>query len=816
MFALTLLPATPVAGPEGYRLKKWTEQDAMAAIAEGKDQIPFDDTMEYLITIEQEALRRFPEAVSDGDLLWELAYREADPSWFQQYPIHHFLLALEAKLNLGEITPTTIDGWLQQHGFWISAMYPATNLFGDGQDATIYSITAPDVQTTVIILTGSRAGEYRLLSVRDQWYSLWHQYQAVSVTDHNGNGQPEIQLIDDWRGTGGFIGACSSQLSLYEWRGSYSDGRFANLARGVAEIEAANEGECDNVWEFSPPDTNGAQHIISVMRRRAGGYSSPCADYELRTIYAWTGTVYEWDGETVNTPRASDPPWCAVLWADWAGGLNDRAVILVNAWLQTWPTEIDKLLGPSAQDYFRLKLGTWYALRGEAERAQTILRMVRDYPTYPQSTIASQMAGAYLENYEAGLNPVGACGAVYRFIENAQLAIPPGSGLESVQGWPYNVCDLEISFQKTILTFAPHDIPELISWLSAHQVAVWVVKQADLNDDGVEDWVAVLRMPGDWLWRLWALIQDEKGLHAVVAKDYLYPDESFSATFMHLRTGVDLAHVNVFILGDQVSAFQIIERQGSFKAVPFPLSEFESGQIPLLSQDEKIAWVEQALFESGDMPEALGILNDLLAGPIIELRHTSNDEPDRVKPRLLYLLGLAHELSGDERDAVQAYWQLWHDYPDNPYTLMARRKLEAITHNNLQGRFPQIAQNGGLIAVQYGLSTIGHALSAICRLTINPSTSPAPITTSASRRARAPSALRFPRGGPRRPNSPLPKPARGRSPRYIRPSLTNCRAMPTASVSPTKNFCAACAVARCAFARAYPPSIPRAGARRSR
>ena len=27
---------------------------------------------------------------------------------------------------------------------------------------------------------------------------------------------------------------------------------------------------------------------------------------------------------------------------------------------------------------------------------------------------------------------------------------------------------------------------------------------------------------------------------------------------------------------------------------------------------------------------------------------------------------------------VKTYWQLWRDYPDSPYTLMARRKLEAV------------------------------------------------------------------------------------------------------------------------------------------
>ncbi len=36
---------------------------------------------------------------------------------------------------------------------------------------------------------------------------------------------------------------------------------------------------------------------------------------------------------------------------------------------------------------------------------------------------------------------------------------------------------------------------------------------------------------------------------------------------------------------------------------------------------------------------------------------------------------VGEQLSGHEREAVQAYWQLWRDYPDSPYTLMARRKL---------------------------------------------------------------------------------------------------------------------------------------------
>ena len=44
--------------------------------------------------------------------------------------------------------------------------------------------------------------------------------------------------------------------------------------------------------------------------------------------------------------------------------------------------------------------------------------------------------------------------------------------------------------------------------------------------------------------------------------------------------------------------------------------------------------------------------------------------------RYRYLLGLAYELMGDERAAVEVYWNLWQDFPESGYALMARAKLE--------------------------------------------------------------------------------------------------------------------------------------------
>ncbi len=41
-----------------------------------------------------------------------------------------------------------------------------------------------------------------------------------------------------------------------------------------------------------------------------------------------------------------------------------------------------------------------------------------------------------------------------------------------------------------------------------------------------------------------------------------------------------------------------------------------------------------------------------------------------------YLAGLAYQMAGDDQKAAQIYWQLWHDYPESPYALIARAKLE--------------------------------------------------------------------------------------------------------------------------------------------
>ena len=97
---------------------------------------------------------------------------------------------------------------------------------------------------------------------------------------------------------------------------------------------------------------------------------------------------------------------------------------------------------------------------------------------------------------------------------------------------------------------------------------------------------------------------------------------------------------------------------------------------PEYEQAKAIQEIRHTLLDLGDAQTAVTLLETLLAGEIIE------QGPDYgiplVKPRLLYLLGLAYELTNNEISAIQTYWQLWQDYPDNPYTQLPKSKLELV------------------------------------------------------------------------------------------------------------------------------------------
>jgi hypothetical protein len=92
-------------------------------------------------------------------------------------------------------------------------------------------------------------------------------------------------------------------------------------------------------------------------------------------------------------------------------------------------------------------------------------------------------------------------------------------------------------------------------------------------------------------------------------------------------------------------------------------------------QEANVRQAEQDLYFNQNPGRAVMILNGLLKAQIWENYVWSGGTLPRLRPYLLYLLGLAYERSDNPSGAVGAYWTLLHDYPASPYSLAAQSKL---------------------------------------------------------------------------------------------------------------------------------------------
>ena len=105
----------------------------------------------------------------------------------------------------------------------------------------------------------------------------------------------------------------------------------------------------------------------------------------------------------------------------------------------------------------------------------------------------------------------------------------------------------------------------------------------------------------------------------------------------------------------------------SYKADNFLSHYWDEGRLEFVSG----LGAEKLIFEEGRYEDAILMLKEDLQ--LIE-RYSLSD------PKMLYLLGLAYELSGDSTMAVQSYYQLWNEHPESPYALLAKAKHSYELH----------------------------------------------------------------------------------------------------------------------------------------
>jgi hypothetical protein len=99
---------------------------------------------------------------------------------------------------------------------------------------------------------------------------------------------------------------------------------------------------------------------------------------------------------------------------------------------------------------------------------------------------------------------------------------------------------------------------------------------------------------------------------------------------------------------------------------------------PQLIQDQQVQQAESLIFDKANPIAATKVISQLLSleNNLLDFDMTEYNRLPTVRPYLLYLQGLAYEMSGEEPKAIEAYWTLWHDFPIHPLSYVVQQKLE--------------------------------------------------------------------------------------------------------------------------------------------
>jgi hypothetical protein len=634
----TLTPARALVDASQYKLVDWTAEDADYAgrLLQGyPDTLPLTappgeitqaylDAYRYPVFAWREALLRFPEAPQAASWSWQLAYDLAlmgDPQAAQNYAD-----LIAGGLNRDETQIPYLYSWFAEReprlGLYMTAVDPPPGALAS------YVIELRGQGGSAFIWLLEKSGAF-------QAFPLLARFDFVN--------QPRANWIvadlnpDD---------ADGREVAIYF---TQDEGQFTvdpptvfNLSQSTPEElpfipdqDIFRVGmEFDNYWSVSASgDQTDLVFKTSVY--------PPCP-VTLSLTYRWNGTYFAFlDQQTAVEPNPAHLAECEAIIDHVAAVWGPQAVIpLMETLLPDWPPAEDAQGEPyplDARDEWRYRLGVYHALVGNQIQAVDYLNQVSTSPSVYNSVWITP-AQEFLAAYQSPQDLYRAC-----------------------VGSP--VCDPALAIQH------------LVEGMPAEADAFESLKQAGMNpnssgyfdfeDDGESERWFTTRYRERQTPEFWILVQHKEGHTALrvgpvqnVPPSLEYLEEAYIAD-----DGLTMQPA-VILEGEQAFAMQRLpdNQRPYLLEVPLrkeypskffvPLSELEtrllSGESPEVIQEE--------LLNLADYP-------GLLCAP------TWTCDP------YYYLLGLASELAGDEKLAIENYQTLWLNYSKSPFTTLARLKL---------------------------------------------------------------------------------------------------------------------------------------------
>jgi tetratricopeptide (TPR) repeat protein len=613
------------------------------------------------------------------------------------------------------------------------------NATGNGKDGLALMVETPpksdSAKTAVYVILPTASG-YRIEKVHD-WENSGdigggvRYFELSDVGDTNGNRLPEFVVIEE----GGFSGDPPFEykvLEHHEW--SNQAGKFVAKAFDVFRQDCGpNEmlpdlssswGPCEGKWEFTREGIKGLLRTQSFWSSLYG-----CPDAVLQSEWIWNGTEYAPREPVWLTPDSSFFPACRLAWAEDRTISDPRALSILQESLANWPPEADEFFGPAGRDFLQLRLGIWNDLQGNHTQARELLQDLIANPSDPQYRFAASLAQTYL-NERAKTGKVGACAVTRAMLNGAYQSLSPDeepsmgfySEAPDTKGlWGFVYSDSGPAICRLYTQVLPNEIAQaglstpkaLQTWLNQAGIKVHQIYPMEMNSDKKEDLLALMDTDSLDSYDLWSFLASDNGYRAVYI-DSFWDDAGVKMEARPVKVGPN----SIYILAQMGSELILFDASkgydSSWHEEGFSSYKVQDGSFPAQVVVEWGDWDEPTVTtyiwdaaEKGFSPQqpdkfapfetAQAEIERLLyiqqdyarAVAAIEQFVQHNPEEPMKKdycydgiceawylPYFRYLRALAYEQAGQPQEAIKAYYELWYDYSDNVFGMVAGLKIE--------------------------------------------------------------------------------------------------------------------------------------------
>ncbi len=526
--------SSPLPAPESYRLREWTEQDALDLISAEESyalyvlenpppsafrgEYAFQEAHRSIKVAVQEALLKFPNIDSDGMLAWKVAHANAILSWPAEInPDDWILSTLETDLNSGKVTVDTIESYFRTRSFYTLQRMQIPGLMGGTQLVEVFWISATDSSFAdgLLFSVQHNAGQYELIKVYSSWNYYYGSFERFIYEDHNFDGLPEIYwLMSVYNGS-----MCGSKFGIFQWE----ENQFVDLAVGPGSPNGIDLA-CDAQWNFDRLDENGVP-LLSILQGWPFGTLS-------ENDYKWNGTRYE----RIEI-RFTPPEYYETYPRDWLGyavenGDYTTATQKLEEALLHWNSDSFPWVGPAFKDFVRFQLAYLYALQSQPDRARAGFQELSVAPADGTKLTISKATEAFLSEYDQDEDIYSACSASLASMAEPLLPFQTEDGyfpFEKVEEyWGYapsinefSICSLRAAFRLLLSRYNPLEDGDLLAYLETRGVKIYASVQTDLDQDNRKDLLILVETPNEEAEiEIWALLRNENSFLPFALTDF--------------------------------------------------------------------------------------------------------------------------------------------------------------------------------------------------------------------------------------------------------------------------------------------------------